>query len=360
MKTTVDELLLEAVNLGASDLHISTGSEPRVRVNGSIKKLNHPVVRDKDAEELFLSMSGVDLKVKVDLKTEGQYDFGYSLWHKGRMYRFRVNIFSQKQALSAVFRVLSTEIPDYSKLGLPVSIFNLRRKRRGMFLVVGTTGSGKTTTLASFLDTINKNDYKHIITLEEPIEYLHWHSRSLVSQRGIGIDCNSFSSGLRAALREDPDVILVGEMRDLETTEIAIRAAETGHLVCSTLHTMGASETINRIIDMYPERQHNMVRSQLSTILEAIVAQQLMPKKDGSGYIIAYEIMYRNKHIQTCIRENRLYDIDDYLKTEDARKEGMIDMDSTILDRYRKGIITSDTAVDYAFDWRQMSKSVGG
>ena len=206
------------------------------------------------------------------------------------------------------------------------------------------------------MDIINKNLYKHIITLEEPIEYVHWHGRSVFNQREIGTDCDSFANGLRAALRQDPDVILVGEMRDLETTEIAITAAETGHLVCSTLHTMSASETVNRIIDMYPEKQHNQIRSQLASVLEAVIAQQLLPRADGKGYTVAFEIMYKTKEVQKLIRENNADKISDYIRSDEARKLGMTDMDSTIFKLFKQGKVTKQTAVDYAFDRREMQK----
>jgi twitching motility protein PilT len=297
----------------------------------------------------------MDTLARSILNTVGQYDMAYTLRNVSR---FRVNIFKQKGDLAGVFRSLNETVPDYTKLGLPLTVFNMYKKRRGMILIVGPTGSGKSTTLASFLDIINKNLYKHIITLEEPIEYLHWHSRSIINQREIGTDCDTFANGLRAALREDPDVILVGEMRDLETTEIALQSAETGHLVCSTLHTLGAADTINRVIDMYPERQHNQVRSQLSSILEAVVSQQLMPKADGSGYVVAYEVMFKNKYIQKLIRDNKADDISEYLVTDEAHNEGMMAMDETILSLYKKKIITRETALDYAFDRKALMKII--
>ena len=268
---------------------------------------------------------------------------------------FRVNIFRQKGALAGAFRVLNDTVPSYDKLGLPLGVFNLYKKRRGLILVVGPTGSGKSTTLASFISVINENLYKHIITLEDPIEYLHWHSRCVVNQREIGTDCDTFADGLRAALRQDPDVILIGEMRDLETTEIALASAETGHLVCSTLHTLGVVETVNRIIDMYPYNQHNQVRSQLSSILEAVISQQLLPRVDGTGYVVAYEIMYRNKKLTKMIHDNDIDAIDEYLNTEEARRSGMVRMDDTIIDLYKKNKITRDVALDYAFDRKKMS-----
>ena len=209
-----------------------------------------------------------------------------------------------------------------------------------------------------FLDIINKNLYKHIVTLEDPIEYLHWHARSVVNQREIGTDCDSFANGLRASLREDPDVILVGEMRDLETTDIALTAAETCHLVCSTLHTLGAVDTINRIIDMYPERQHNQVSNMLGSILEAVVSQQLLPKADGSGYVVAYEILYTNKYVKSLIRDRKITELDDYLKTKEAISEGMLSMDSCIMCLYKDGVIDRPTALDYAFDRKSMQLKI--
>lgn len=349
----LDKLLIEAVNMGASDLHISVGAQPRCRVHGELKNMPYSVVDPRNAEELLLPL--MDTLARSTLNTTGQYDLAHSIYNVSR---FRVNIFKQKGDMAAVFRVLNEKVPDYTKLGLPFSIFNLYRKRRGLILIVGPTGSGKSTTLASFLDIINKNLYKHIVTLEDPIEYLHWHSRSLINQREIGVDCDSFSNGLRAALREDPDVILVGEMRDLETTDIALTSAETGHLVCSTLHTLGAADTINRIIDMYPEKQHNQVRSMLTGILEAVVSQQLLPKKDGSGYVVAYEIMFKNKTIKDMIRDNQVFEISEYLNSEEAKSDGMVSMDSTIINLYKKDLITREVALDYAFDRKAMNKLI--
>ena len=347
----IDDLLREAVSMGGSDLHLSVGAQPRVRIHGELKNLNYAVITPSNAEALIYPL--LDTLAKSTLNTVGQYDLAYSVHGVSR---FRCNVFKQKGDLAGVFRVLNETVPSYTKLGLPLNVFNLYKKRRGLILVVGPTGSGKSTTLASFLDIINKNLYKHIITLEEPIEYLHWHSRSIINQREIGTDCDSFANGLRAALREDPDVILIGEMRDLETTEIALQSAETGHLVCSTLHTLGAADTINRIIDMYPETQHNQVRSQLCAILEAVVSQQLLPRADGTGYVVAFEVMFKNKELQHMIRDKRVDEISDYLLTKEAIGQGMVSMDSTILDLYRKGTITRDTALDYAFDRREMTE----
>ena len=354
---SLERLLEEAIKLNASDIHLAVGARPRCRVYGELVDMDYARITDKNAEKLLLPL--LDALARTRLNTDGQWDFSYQI-HEGQQLdngrvlsesaRFRVNIFKQKGALAGVFRILNTVVPDSTKLGLPYSIFNLYHKRRGLILVTGPTGSGKSTTLASFIDIINKNMRKHIITLENPIEYLHWHARSNICQREVGLDVDSFQNGLRAALREDPDVILVGEMRDLETTDIALTSAETGHLVCSTLHTLGAADTINRIIDMYPERQQTQVRSMLISVLEAVISQQLLPRADGRGYVVAFEVMLKDKVIQKLIRENKVDEISEYMHSDEAKQEGMYTMDDTILDLYKSEKITKETALDYAFD----------
>ena len=351
--TNLNDLLTEAVRAGASDIHLATGCKPRYRRYGTLMDMDYITLDDRAASDLLLNQTKLDTLARSKLNTEGQWDLSHNI--EG-VARFRVNIFRQKGALSGVFRILNSKVPDYTKLGLPLSLFNLQYKRRGLVLVVGATGSGKSTTLASLIDVINKNQYKHIITLEDPMEYVHWHSRSIVNQREIGMDCISFEAGLRAALREDPDVILIGEMRDLETIDTALKAAETGHLVCSTLHTMGVADTLNRILDMYPESQQRQVRNMLEGILEAVVAQQLLPKKDGSGYVVAYEIMYRNRKVKELLRTGNMDTFNEYLKTTEAQREGMCSMDSIIYKHYRSGVITRDTALNYAFDRKEMER----
>ena len=360
---SLERLLEEAIKLNASDIHLAVGARPRCRVYGELVDMDYARITDKNAEKLLLPL--LDALARTRLNTDGQWDFSYQI-HEGQQLdngrvlsesaRFRVNIFKQKGALAGVFRILNTVVPDSTKLGLPYSIFNLYHKRRGFILVTGPTCSGKSTTLASFIDIINKNMRKHIITLENPIEYLHWHARSNISQRAVGLDVDSIQNGLRAALREDPDVILVGEMRDLETTDIALTSAETGHLVCSTLHTLGAADTINRIIDMYPERQQTQVRSMLISVLEAVISQQLLPRADGRGYVVAFEVMLKDKVIQKLIRENKVDEISEYMHSDEAKQEGMYTMDDTILDLYKSEKITKETALDYAFDRKAMEK----
>lgn len=361
----LNRLLEEAVKMNASDIHLAVGARPRCRVYGELRDMDYAKLTDRKAHELIDPL--LDALARTRLNTDGQWDLSHQIIKDTKLSdggvltesaRFRVNIFKQKGAYAGVFRILNTEVPDANKLGLPYSIFNLYRKRRGLILVTGPTGSGKSTTLASFIDIINKNLYKHIITLENPIEYLHWHSRSNICQREIGVDVDSFENGLRAALREDPDVILVGEMRDLETTDIALTAAETGHLVCSTLHTLGAADTINRIIDMYPERQHAQVRSLLVSTLEAVISQQLLPRADGKGYVVAFEFLVRNKKIKELIRDGKIDEISEYMQSQEGIDEGMYTMDNTILDLYKKGKITKDTALDFAFDRKFISSKV--
>ena len=357
----LDELLLKVIEMNGSDLHLAVGTKPRVRVYGDLTDIpGYDVISQSVvAEKVIYSIPVMDTYARGIVNTSGQFDCGYTLVvDKNTRYRFRINVFRQKGDLSCVCRKLNEKIPDYNTLGLPNSIFNLYRKRRGLILIVGPTGSGKSTTLASFLRIINQSLPKHIITLEEPIEYIHWSMKSTVSQREIGIDCDTFPNGVRAALREDPDVILIGEMRDLETTQTAIEAAETGHLVCSTLHTLGVAETTTRIIDMYPFEQQRQIQSQLASILEAVVSQQLLPKADKSGYVVAYEVLYKNKTIQDLIREGNTTALAQYLDTKEAKQAGMVSMDSTIYRLFSNGIIDKTTALDYAFDRKKMEQTI--
>ena len=350
--TDLDALLQEIVDNGGTDLHLSVGSVPRYRRYGKMTTMNYAVLDDRAMEELVFNKDLMDLQLRTNLNTVGQVDLSYSI---ASGTRFRVNVFRQKGSIAAVFRTLPSDIPDYMNLGLPLSVFNLYKKRRGLILIVGPTGSGKTTTLASFLSVINKNTYKHIITLEDPIEYVHWHARSLINQREIGTDCDSFAYGLRAALREDPDVILVGEMRDLETIATAITAAETGHLVFSTLHTIGAASTIDRIIDVFPAHQQEQIRIQLAMVLEAVISQQLIPRTD-KGRVAAFEVMHATIPIKNLIRESKTFQIQTIIQT--SRKAGMITMDDSLIDLCHREIISESNAIEFAQNEDYVEKRV--
>ena len=287
MEITMDSLLEIARDVGASDVHITVGLPPKMRVNGTIEDIIPHVLTSHDTQTLVLSI--MNERQVATLKRDGEADFSYSTEALGR---FRCNVFRQKNSFAAVLRLINTVIPAPEKLGLPWSVMDLAKRKRGLVLVTGPTGSGKSTTLASLINMINENRKEHIITLEDPIEYLHQHMNSIVNQREIGFDTLSFANGIRAALREDPDVILVGEMRDQETIGAAITAAETGHLVFSTLHTIGAAATIDRVIDVFPPHQQQQIRVQLAMVLLAVISQQLMPTSDGKGRVAAYEVMH--------------------------------------------------------------------
>lgn len=272
---TIDDLLIRARKMGASDVHVTVGIPPKCRVNGELVTLMEGRILPADSKALVEQM--IPGRLVERFNREGEVDFSYAIKGVGR---FRVNIFKQRGTMSFVIRLVNTEIPSPESLGLPQSVLELVKKKRGLILVTGPTGSGKSTTLASLIHIINQTQNKHIITLEDPIEYLHSHEKSIVNQREVGIDTQSYAGALRAALREDPDIILVGEMRDLDTIATAVTAAETGHLVLSTLHTIGAVPTIERIIDVFPMNQQAQIRLQLATLLEAIISQQLLPTAD--------------------------------------------------------------------------------
>lgn len=339
----IDELLLSVKELGASDLHITVGISPKCRVNGKMIDLEFPKLLPSDTEILVKQMLNQQLENR--LNEDGEVDFSYSIPNLGR---YRVNAFKQRGSYAAVLRLVGTEIPSPESLRLPASIKELVEKKRGLILVTGPTGSGKSTTLASLIDLINKNYSQHIITLEDPIEYLHSHNKSIVNQREVGLDTNSYTNALRAALREDPDIILVGEMRDLDTIAIAITAAETGHLVFSTLHTIGAASTIDRIIDVFPPHQQQQIRVQLSTVLESIISQQLIPKEDGKGRVAAFEVMHATSAIKNLIRESKTYQITSVIQTN--KKIGMQTMDDHLLELCNKRDISVADALLFAQD----------
>ena len=336
----IDELLRQAREMKASDLHVSVGIPPKCRVNGELVALPCGIIMPNDSKALVEQM--IPPRMIEKFNEDGEIDFSYAARNLGR---FRVNVFKQRGALSFVIRLVNSKIPSPEQLGLSKEIVDLTKKKRGLVLVTGPTGSGKSTTLASMIDVINQNYNKHIITLEDPIEYLHNHAKSVVNQREIGFDTQGYAPALRAALREDPDVILVGEMRDLDTISTAITAAETGHLVFSTLHTIGAANTIDRIIDVFPPNQQRQIAVQLSMVLQAVVSQQLVPSTDGRQ-VPAFEIMTVTPAIRNMISDNKIPQIDGLIYS--SANNDLISMDTSLLGLYKDGKITEETALTYA------------
>ena len=337
------ELVNDAISRNASDIHITVGIPPTIRVNGELQSIGEKALMPPDTENLV--MQALDDKQKERLQEKGELDLSFSAKGIGRL---RINAFKQRSSYSMAIRIVNLTIPSMDDLGLPPIVKQLSEKRRGLILVTGPTGSGKSTTLASMIDQINNERSGHILTLEDPIEYLHKHNKSIVNQREIGLDSDNFSNALRASLRQDPDVILVGEMRDLETISIAITAAETGHLVLSTLHTLGAAKTIDRVIDVFPPHQQQQVRTQLSSVLQGIVSQQLLPTKDNQGRIAAFEIMVGTPAIRSLIREGKTHQIQTMLQT--GTKYGMETMDMFLLKLFKQGKISSESLLSYAVD----------
>ena len=332
------ELLKIGMEKRASDIHITVGVPPILRIDGKLTPLDMEPLKPSDTKDLVYNTLSESLIQQ--LEKEGELDTSFSSPGIGR---YRVNAYKQRGSYAMALRIIPLEIPSMESLGLPAVIKDLARLPRGLILVTGPTGSGKSTTLAAMIDLINKERNCHILTLEDPIEYLHKHNRSIVNQREIGIDSKSFANGLRAALRQDPDVILVGEMRDLETISIALTAAETGHLVLSTLHTVGSAKTIDRIIDVFPPYQQQQVRVQLSTVIQAIISQQLLPKASGDGRVAAFEVMIATPAIRNLIREEKIHQIDTAIQT--GAKYKMQTMDNSLIDLYSRGVITKETAL---------------
>ncbi len=349
---TMDELLTVAHDMGASDVHISVGLPPKVRLDGALVDIpDYPILRREDTEALTLSIASN--YHRTVLEKCGEVDFSYAIDGLGR---FRVNIFKQRNTHAAVLRLISSDIPLPEQLGMPNSMINLIHKKRGLVLVTGPTGSGKSTTLAALIGQINQLYPYHIITLEDPIEYLHTHKKAIVNQREMGLDSINYQNALRVALREDPDVILVGEMSDLETISTAITAAETGHLVFSTLHTTGAASTIDRIIDVFPSHQQQQIRIQLASVLEAVISQTLIPHVSGKGRRAAFEVMIANPAIKNLIREQKTHQINATIQTH--KKDGMLTLDDALFDLYARGEITGEQAVNYSQDPINMMKKL--
>src|SRR5690349_15108753 len=335
----IDRLLETTVRRGASDLHLAVGRPPTLRLSTHLRELQTKVLEPEDTIALMKSITPE--RIQQEYEEQGSGDFGFAY---GTEARFRVAIFKQKGCCSLVLRKIPNKILTFEQIGLPEMARQICRRPRGIFLVTGPTGSGKTTTLATMIDYINGNFDKHIITMEDPIEYYHPHKKSIVVQREIGVDVPSFPEALRRALRQDPDVMLVGEMRDLATIGAAITAAETGHLVFGTLHTSGAASTINRIIDAFPTDQQEQVRVQLAGNLIAVISQALCPRVDTDGMVAAYEFMYVTPSIQNLIRENKSFRIDSELQT--GKKYGMQLLDDNLWMHFTAGRISAEEAID--------------
>lgn len=346
----IDELLDAMIEArGSSDLHIAVGVPPIIRVDGSMRALDYEPMEPLDVQQMMYAIL-TDEQIQR-FESNWELDFSYALQKRAR---FRVNILKDKGNVAAALRLIPTKIPTLEELNLPPIIEKLTHIKRGLILVTGPTGSGKSTTLAAMINHINLNRSEHVITIEDPIEYLHSHKMSLINQRELGMDTKSFPNALRACLREDPDIILVGEMRDLETMQNAISAAETGHLVFATLHTNSAASSVDRIVDGFPPGQQEQVRLQLSNNIQAIIAQQLIPKASGEGRVAIQEIMIATAAIRNLIREAKAHQILSVIQT--SMQHSMISTDQALRDAYQKGIISYDMAMSRAFNVEELKK----
>jgi len=339
----MNDLLQLAVDEGASDLHLAVGLPPMLRLSGTLEPLDAPPLQPEDTERLMKSITSPDHQQKV--REHGGTDFGFSF---GDAARFRVSVFKQKGNVGLVLRQIPSTLLTLEQIGLPTQIQEQLFRPRGLILVTGPTGSGKSTTLASMINVINETTDKHIITIEDPIEYYHHHKKSIITQREVGVDVPTFKEALRRALRQDPDVILVGEMRDLETMEAAITAAETGHLVFATLHTTGAASTVDRIVDAFPTDQQEQVRTQLSVGLVAVISQLLLLRADKPGRVAAFEIMVSTPSIRSLIRDNKTFRITSDIQT--GSKFGMITMDAYLMALYQAGRIRYEDLITKSQD----------
>ena len=337
------ELLIHTAKIGASDLHITVGTPPVCRLNGKLHPVTDQILMPADTRKFttdILSREQWD-----ELNKMGELDLSISA--SGR-FRYRVNVYKQRDCYAAALRLVKSETPNANDLGLPQSVMDLTNNTRGLVLVTGPTGSGKSTTLAAMIDLINSTRGDHIITIEDPIEFLHQHKKSIINQREVGRDTHNYANALRAALRQDPDIILIGEMRDLETIEIALRAAETGHLVFSTLHTTGSAKTIDRIIDVFPPHQQTQVRMQLSTAIQGVVSQQLIPRVDKEGRCCAIEVLKRTPAVSNMIREGKTSQVNNIIMT--SGQHGMCLMDYSIAGLFKQGKISRENAAKYCQD----------
>lgn len=346
------EILSCAVEKKASDIFFVVGQPVSFKVQGNIEKQEDDKLTSQDTENIVNEMYLLADNRALSNRLEGDDDFALSV---ARVGRFRVNIYRQRGAWSAVLRVVSFDLPEIESMRIPNAVLELSKMQKGLILVTGSAGSGKSTTISYIIDEINKNRNCHILTLEDPIEFLHKHKKSIVSQREISIDSKNYNRALKAALRESPDVILIGEMRDLETIETAMTAAETGHLVLSTLHTVGAANTIDRVIDVFPSNQQQQIRVQLSMVLQAIVSQQLLPS-NRSGLVPAFELLKANSAIKTMIRDGKVHQMESVIYS--SAKEDMKTMDASILELYQEGYIDAPTALTYCMNVDTMKRNL--
>lgn len=349
----MEDLLRLVVDEGASDLHLSVGAPPAVRINGKLVKLQLPPLSAEDTESLARAITSDTNLQRVS--EEGSVDFAFSFRGNDR---FRGSVYRQKGNLGIALRTIPKKMLSLEEIGLPKSVEDLLFLPRGLILVTGPTGSGKTTTLAAMLDLINSRSAGHIMTIEDPIEYYHPHKLGIVNQREVGVDVSSFAEGLRRALRQDPNVVLVGEMRDLETMETAITAAETGHLVFSTLHTTGAARTVDRIVDAFPTTQQEQIRVQLSSNLKAVISQLLLPTLDGKGRVAAFEIMVNTPSIAALIRDNKTFRIPNDILT--GGKHGMVSLETSLVQLYLDGHISYEQVIGKAQDPQAAIQLIGG
>ena len=347
----IKTILENVIEHGASDLHINVGMPPILRRNTELTELDFPAISNEDAKEMVLSMIGPDRYKKYEEKKDIDFSTNLDDGH-----RFRVNAHFQRDTIAIAFRVIPNQIPLIDDLHLPPIVKELTDLPRGLVLVTGHTGSGKSTSLAAMVDLINIKYRKRIVTLEDPIEYMIENKNSMIEQREIGSDCPDFASGLKHVLRQDPDIIMVGEMRDLETTGSTVTAAETGHLVFSTLHTINASQTIERIIDIYPAAQQNQIRTMLANTLQAVLSQTLFKRIDEPGMVPCTEILLCTSAVRNCIRENRIYEIPNVIET--SRRLGMQNLDNSITDMYFKGYIDRDEAIMRSSNPAKMEKTL--
>jgi len=336
---SIDDLLVAMVGRGASDLHLTVGTPPAIRVRGELERLDGPALTAEDTQQLLYRVLSTEQQKQLELKR--QIDTSHAV---PGLARFRVNVYFQRESLGAAFRVIPEELKTLEELRLPASLAELAMLPRGLVLVTGPTGSGKSTTLAAMIDEVNRNRHDHILTIEDPIEFVHRHKSCIVNQREIGVDAISFAEGLRAALRQDPDVILVGEMRDLETISTALTAAETGHLVLGTLHTQSAPSTIDRIIDVFAAEQQEQVRIMLAGSLQGVVTQSLLKTADGQGRVAALEILLPDDAVRNLIRQGKVEQVYSIMQTSTGR--GMITMEQSLAQLVLRRVITREVALD--------------